>query len=166
LYFPAEERLEWGIPLPFDPSFVTYVWFDALINYLTGIDYPDGERYGRFWPVCQHMIAKDILKPHAIYWPTMLKSAGISPYRHLNVHGYWIVSESKMSKSRGNIIQPEEILGKYGAGRLGQWAASGAATVILAMGDGKRAAKSMHKYLTEDKSWPAPEVFEKLSCEM
>jgi methionyl-tRNA synthetase len=107
-------RLEWGIPLPFDADFVTYVWFDALINYLTGVDYPGGERYGRFWPVCQHLIAKDILKPHAIYWPTMLKAAGVEPYHHLNVHGYWIVSESKMSKSRGNIVKPLDLKDKYG----------------------------------------------------
>jgi methionyl-tRNA synthetase len=109
-----KSRLEWGIPLPFDFNFVTYVWFDALINYLTGVDYPDGERYGRLWPVCQHLIAKDILKPHGIYWPTMLKSAGIPRYQHLNVHGYWIVSDSKMSKSRGNIVKPLDLKDKYG----------------------------------------------------
>ena len=109
-----KSRLGWGIPVPFDGDYVTYVWFDALINYLTGIDYPDGERFIRLWPVCQHLIAKDILKPHGIYWPTMLKSAGIPPYQHLNVHGYWIVSESKMSKSRGNIIKPLDLMSKYG----------------------------------------------------
>ena len=109
-----KSRLEWGITLPFDSDYVTYVWFDALINYLTGVDYPEGQRYGDFWPVCQHLIAKDILKPHAIYWPTMLKAAGITPYHHLNVHGYWIVSESKMSKSRGNIVKPLDLKDKYG----------------------------------------------------
>jgi len=109
-----KSRLEWGISLPFDSNYVTYVWFDALINYLTGVDYPQGERYGDFWPVCQHLIAKDILKPHAIYWPTMLKAAGIALYHHLNVHGYWIVSESKMSKSRGNIVKPLDLKDKYG----------------------------------------------------
>jgi len=109
-----KSRLEWGIPLPFDSNYVTYVWFDALINYLTGVDYPDGERYGHLWPVCQHLIAKDILKPHGIYWPTMLKSAGVPQYQHLNVHGYWIVSDSKMSKSRGNIVKPLDLKDKYG----------------------------------------------------
>jgi methionyl-tRNA synthetase len=109
-----KSRLEWGIPLPFDADYVTYVWFDALINYLTGVDYPDGEKFPQFWPVCQHLIAKDILKPHGIYWPTMLKSAGIPLYQHLNVHGYWIVSESKMSKSRGNIVKPLDLKDKYG----------------------------------------------------
>lgn len=107
-------RLKWGIPLPFDENYVTYVWFDALINYLTGIGYPDGELFPKFWPVCQHLIAKDILKPHAIYWPTMLKSAGLPLFRHLNVHGYWIISETKMSKSRGNIVKPLDLAEKYG----------------------------------------------------
>jgi methionyl-tRNA synthetase len=109
-----KSRLEWGIPLPFDSNYVTYVWFDALINYLTGVDYPDGERYGRLWPVCQHLIAKDILKPHGIYWPTMLRSAAVPLYQHLNVHGYWVVSESKMSKTRGNIVKPLDLKDKYG----------------------------------------------------
>ena len=109
-----KSRLDWGIPLPFDGDYVTYVWFDALINYLTGLDYPEGERFPQFWPVCQHLIAKDILKPHGIYWPTMLKSAGVPIYHHLNVHGYWIVSESKMSKSRGNIVKPLDLMDKYG----------------------------------------------------
>ncbi len=109
-----KSRLQWGIPLPFDDRYVTYVWFDALINYLTGIDYPNGERFKEFWPVCNHLIAKDILKPHGIYWPTMLHSAGISPPQHLNVHGYWIVSESKMSKSLGNIVKPLDLTKKYG----------------------------------------------------
>ncbi len=67
-----KSRLSWGIELPFDDRFVTYVWFDALINYLTGLDWPGGELFPRFWPAAQHLIAKDILKPHGIYWPTML----------------------------------------------------------------------------------------------
>jgi len=109
-----KKRLGWGIPLPFDENFVTYVWFDALINYLSGIGYPDDERFNIFWPHAQHIIAKDILKPHAIYWPCMLKAAGIEPYRHLNVHGYWNVEEGKMSKSLGNIIRPMDIVERYG----------------------------------------------------
>ncbi|MCX5909023.1 MAG: methionine--tRNA ligase, partial [Deltaproteobacteria bacterium] len=109
-----KSRLEWGIPLPFDDNYVTYVWYDALINYLTGVDYPDGERFPNFWPVCQHLIAKDILKPHGIYWPTMLQAAGIPPYQHLNVHGYWVVAESKMSKTLGNIVKPLDLMDKYG----------------------------------------------------
>jgi methionyl-tRNA synthetase len=107
-------RLTWGITLPFDENYVTYVWFDALINYLTGIGYPDGENFRKFWPVAEHLIAKDILKPHGIYWPTMLKAAGIEPYRHLNVHGYWNVDQSKMSKSLGNVVKPLDLKDKYG----------------------------------------------------
>jgi methionyl-tRNA synthetase len=109
-----KSRLDWGIELPFDDKFVCYVWFDALINYLTGIGYPGGENFKRYWPVCQHLIAKDILKPHGIYWPTMLKAAGVEPFQHLNVHGYWNVEESKMSKSLGNIVTPLSLKDKYG----------------------------------------------------
>jgi len=109
-----KSRLEWGISLPFDDHYVTYVWFDALINYITALDYPDGENFKIFWPVAEHLIAKDILKPHGIYWPTMLKAAGIEPFQHLNVHGYWNVDQSKMSKTLGNIIRPLDLKDKYG----------------------------------------------------
>ena len=107
-------RLEWGITLPFDDQYVTYVWFDALINYVTAVGYPDGPNFKKFWPEAQHLIAKDILKPHGIYWPTMLKAAGIDPYRHLNVHGYWNSDSSKMSKSLGNVVRPLDLKDKYG----------------------------------------------------
>jgi methionyl-tRNA synthetase len=109
-----KSRLTWGITLPFDENYVTYVWFDALINYITGIGYPDGEKFGKFWPWSEHLIAKDILKPHGIYWPTMLKAAGIDPYRRLNVHGYWNIEQSKMSKSLGNVVKPLDLKDKYG----------------------------------------------------
>ncbi|MEN6321728.1 MAG: methionine--tRNA ligase [Syntrophaceae bacterium] len=109
-----KSRLSWGITLPFDENYVTYVWFDALINYITGLGYPNDENFGIFWPYAEHLIAKDILKPHGIYWPTMLKAAGIKPYEHLNVHGYWVVDQSKMSKSRGNVIKPLDLRDKYG----------------------------------------------------
>ena len=107
-------RVEWGIPLPFDPRYVTYVWFDALLNYLTGLDYPGGENYRRFWPGAQHLIAKDILKPHAIYWPTMLQAMGVAPFQHLNVHGYWQMAQGKMSKSLGNVVEPRFLSEEYG----------------------------------------------------
>ena len=107
-------RLNWGIPLPFDNRFVTYVWFDALINYLTGIGYPDGENFAGLWAGAEHIIAKDILKPHAIYWPTMLKAMGLAPYRRLHVHGYWNVNETKMSKSIGNIVRPADLVDEFG----------------------------------------------------
>ncbi|MDF1590755.1 MAG: methionine--tRNA ligase [Desulfobacterales bacterium] len=107
-------RLEWGITLPFDNNYVTYVWFDALLNYISALGYPDGDRYQKFWPNAQHIVAKDILKPHGIYWPIMLKAAGIPLYKHLNVHGYWNVDQSKMSKSIGNVVEPLELKNVYG----------------------------------------------------
>lgn len=107
-------RLEWGISLPFDDNYVTYVWFDALINYISALGYPDGELFKKFWPHVNHIVAKDILKPHGIYWPIMLKAAGIPVYKRLNVHGYWNVDQSKMSKSLGNVIEPLQIKNKYG----------------------------------------------------
>jgi methionyl-tRNA synthetase len=107
-------RLQWGITLPFDENYVTYVWFDALINYVTALNYPDGDKFKKFWPAAEHLIAKDIVKPHGIYWPTMLKAAGIEPFKHLNVHGYWNSDASKMSKSLGNVIRPLDLKDKYG----------------------------------------------------
>jgi methionyl-tRNA synthetase len=109
-----KSRLTWGITLPFDDQYVTYVWFDALINYISSLGYPEGSRYKKFWPVAQHIIAKDILKPHGIYWPCMLKAAGIDPYQNLNVHGYWNISEGKMSKSLGNVVKPLDLVDVYG----------------------------------------------------
>ena len=109
-----KSRLTWGITLPFDEDYVTYVWFDALINYVSALHYPQGDLFKKYWPAAQHIIAKDILKPHGIYWPCMLKSAGIEPYRHLNVHGYWNVNEGKMSKSLGNVVKPLDLVDIYG----------------------------------------------------
>ncbi|MCK4727339.1 MAG: methionine--tRNA ligase [Desulfobacterales bacterium] len=108
-------RLQWGITLPFDNQFVTYVWFDALLNYISALGYPNGEPFKKFWPTVQHVIAKDILKPHGIYWPIMLKAAGVPQYLHLNVHGYWNVDEAKMSKSLGNVVDPLELKKAYGS---------------------------------------------------
>ena len=111
-------RLSWGIPLPFDNKFVTYVWFDALINYVSGIGYPDGKEFARYWSGAEHLIAKDILKPHAIYWPTMLLAAGIPLYRKLHVHGYWNIDQTKMSKSIGNVVRPAQLVEEYGIDTL------------------------------------------------
>ena len=107
-------RLKWGITLPFDNDYVTYVWFDALLNYVSALGYPDGDLYKTYWPVAQHVVAKDILKPHGIYWPIMLKAAGIPIYQHLNVHGYWNIEQSKMSKSLGNVVEPLQLKNVYG----------------------------------------------------
>ena len=107
-------RLTWGIELPFDSDYVTYVWFDALLNYISALGWPEDENFRKFWPSAHHVVAKDILKPHAIFWPTMLKSAGLDLYKGLRVHGYWKVEEAKMSKSLGNIVEPLAMSGKYG----------------------------------------------------
>jgi len=111
-----KSRLAWGIELPFDRDYVTYVWFDALLNYITALEWPEGERFRTFWPEAQHLVAKDILKPHAIFWPCMLLSAGLPLYRRLNVHGYWLVQDTKMSKSLGNVVDPLALAKTYGKG--------------------------------------------------
>lgn len=103
-------RLSWGVELPFDTQYVCYVWFDALANYISALGWPEGEnqpgsQFSEFWPG-EHLVAKDILKPHGIFWPTILKAAGLPLYRHLNVHGYWLVKDTKMSKSLGNVVDP------------------------------------------------------------
>lgn len=108
-----KSRLTWGIELPFDKDYVCYVWFDALINYISALGWPDGSDYAKYWPG-EHLVAKDILKPHAVFWPTMLKAAGLPLYRHLNVHGYWLVRDTKMSKSLGNVVEPLEMSKKFG----------------------------------------------------
>jgi methionyl-tRNA synthetase len=107
-------RLEWGIPLPFDDRFVTYVWFDALLNYVSALGGDGALRFQRYWPHVQHLIGKDILKPHGIYWPCMLKAAGLPVYTHLNVHGFWNLGGSKMSKSLGNVVEALGLAETYG----------------------------------------------------
>jgi methionyl-tRNA synthetase len=109
-----KSRLTWGIDLPFDDQFVTYVWFDALLNYVSAPLARGQEFFDRFWPEAQHYIGKDILKPHGIYWPTMLMAAGIPLYRNLNVHGFWTVEGDKMSKSLGSVVDPRSMLETYG----------------------------------------------------
>ena len=106
-------RLEWGIPLPFDDQYVTYVWFDALLNYYSAVA-SGGEKTRGLWEHVEHLIGKDILKPHGVYWPTMLKAAGIPLYRRLHVHGYWSLGGSKMSKSIGNVVEAFQLTDKYG----------------------------------------------------
>jgi len=111
-------RLSWGIELPFDSNYITYVWFDALINYLSGIGYPENPEWKDWWINAHHFIAKDILRPHAIYWPIMLKAMELPIYKKLLVHGYWLVDKLKMSKSLGNIIEPIEVAEKFGKDQL------------------------------------------------
>jgi len=119
------ERLGWGIPLPFDPDYVTYVWFDALLNYVTAVAPahllgPDRARLAgepwetTLWPHCIHLIGKDILTTHAVYWPTMLHALGLPRPQTIFAHGWWSVEGIKMSKSLGNVVKPLDLAGVYG----------------------------------------------------
>ena len=110
-----KSRLNWGIELPFDKEYVTYVWFDALINYITAPGFgKDHESFDKWWPVSYHLIGKDILTTHAVYWPTMLMSANIELPQSIFAHGWWLMGESKMSKSIGNVINPMDLIDDYG----------------------------------------------------
>ncbi len=110
-----KSRLNWGIELPFDKEYVTYVWFDALINYITAPGFgKDHESFNKWWPVSYHLIGKDILTTHAVYWPTMLMSANIELPQSIFAHGWWLMGESKMSKSIGNVINPMDLIDDYG----------------------------------------------------
>lgn len=109
------ERLSWGIPLPFDKNYVTYVWFDALVNYLSAIGY-DAEGIDPRWPADIHLIGKDILAPpHAVYWPIILKAVGLPLPKMFLVHGWWLQGGEKLSKSKGEVVNPLEWIERFGA---------------------------------------------------
>ncbi|MGQ9615660.1 MAG: methionine--tRNA ligase [Spirochaetota bacterium] len=108
-------RLDWGIEIPFDRRFVTYVWFDALINYISNIGvYRDNDSFQKWWPCDVHLVGKDIVTTHAVYWPIMLKAAGFELPKTIFAHGWWLIDEAKMSKSLGNVVRPIDIVQKYG----------------------------------------------------
>ncbi|HEY5764490.1 MAG TPA: methionine--tRNA ligase, partial [Candidatus Deferrimicrobiaceae bacterium] len=112
----SRTSLSWGIPVPDGPGHVIYVWYDALTNYITGLGYPDGgERFDTFWPADIHLVGKDILRFHAIYWPAFLLSADVPPPLGVFAHGWWTVEGQKMSKSLGNVVDPYEMVETYGA---------------------------------------------------
>jgi len=110
-----KSRLAWGIDLPFDANFVTYVWFDALLNYITAIGYRrDEKKINQWWPASQQLIGKDILTTHTVYWPTMLKAMGVPLPKTVFAHGWWLTGRTKMSKSLGNVVNPMEMTDRYG----------------------------------------------------
>jgi len=107
--------VEWGVPVPGDPKHTIYVWFDALHNYVTGIGYDwDRPRFEKFWPADIHLIGKDILRFHAIYWPAFLMASGFPLPQTVFGHGWWLKDEAKMSKSKGNVLDPHLILETFG----------------------------------------------------
>jgi len=115
----SRPRLKWGVPVPWDTDQVIYVWFDALLNYVTALAYArEGEDLtGRFWPAF-HILGKDILKFHAVYWPAFLIAAGIEVPKGMFIHGYLLMEGHKMSKSLGNVLDPDEVIAKFGADAL------------------------------------------------
>ncbi len=112
----------WGVPIPWDPDQVAYVWADALVNYLSALAYAPGENLERFWPAT-HLLAKDIIRFHCVYWPAMLLAAGYEPPRQLFVHGYLIIDQQKISKSLGNAIDPLDLIDVFGADAVRFWCA-------------------------------------------
>ena len=112
----SRTSFDWGVEVPDDPEHVVYVWLDALTNYISAVGYPDegDELYRTFWPADLHVIGKDILRFHAVYWPAFLLAAGLEPPRRVFAHGWWTVEGEKISKSLGNVIDPYELIDSYG----------------------------------------------------
>ena len=112
-------RVWHGVEMPFDKDFVTYIWFDALLNYISTLEYGSNPDFNKFWENSHHIIGKDIIKPHCIYWPIMLKAMGVNPVKHCFVHGFWIGEGGiKMSKSLGNVVDPVEVIDIIGVDAL------------------------------------------------
>ena len=113
----SRTNFSWGIEVPHDKKHVMYVWLDALINYLSAIGFPD-KKYKKFWPANLHIVGKDIIRFHAVYWPAFLLAADIEPPKRIFAHGWWTNEGKKISKSLGNVIDPDEIIKEYGLDTL------------------------------------------------
>lgn len=110
-----KSRLAWGIELPFDQDYVCYVWFDALVNYISAVGYKsDDAKFAKWWPASYQLIGKDILTTHTVYWTTMLQAMGVEMPVTIFAHGWWLIGDSKMSKSAGNVVNPMEMAERYG----------------------------------------------------
>ncbi len=115
----SRSSFSWGVPIPWDPKHVAWVWFDALPNYITAAGYgADDESFNKWWPVDHHLIGKDILRFHAVFWPAMLMSAGITPPAHISAHGWLLLGGEKMSKTRLNQLFPADLARDYGVDGL------------------------------------------------
>lgn len=112
----SRTTFKWGVPVPGDDAHVMYVWLDALTNYMSAVGFPDeeGELFSSFWPADVHVVGKDILRFHAVYWPAFLMAAGIAPPKRVFAHGWWTNEGKKISKSLGNVIDPHELIATYG----------------------------------------------------
>ena len=112
----SRTSFKWGVPVPGDDAHIMYVWLDALTNYITAVGYPDekSEAFTKFWPADIHMVGKDILRFHAVYWPAFLMAAGIAPPKRVYAHGWWTNEGQKISKSLGNVIKPDDLVAQYG----------------------------------------------------
>jgi methionyl-tRNA synthetase len=116
----SRTAITWGVPVPNEPKHVMYVWLDALTNYITALGYPDtkADMYEKFWPADAHIVGKDILRFHAIYWPAFLMAAGLEPPKRIFAHGWWTNEGQKISKSLGNVIDPYDLIKTYGLDQM------------------------------------------------
>ena len=116
----SRTSFKWGVTVPGDPDHIMYVWLDALTNYATAVGYPDvaSENFCKFWPCDLHMVGKDILRFHAVYWPAFLMGAGIAPPKRVFAHGWWTNEGRKISKSLGNVIDPFAVIERYGLDQI------------------------------------------------
>ena len=116
LFRSSRTSFKWGVPVPDDPDHIMYVWLDALTNYITAAGYPniESDDYTTFWPADLHMVGKDILRFHAVYWPAFLLAAELAPPKRVFAHGWWTNEGHKISKSLGNIIDPHDLVARYG----------------------------------------------------
>ena len=116
----SRTTFKWGVPVPGDEDHIMYVWLDALTNYITGVGFPetDSGEYAAFWPADLHMVGKDILRFHAVYWPAFLMAAGLEPPKRVFAHGWWTNEGEKISKSLGNVIEPADIVARYGLAQV------------------------------------------------